>query len=246
MLLNSFLAELYALFAFLEMLLIPFLADLYAPELLTSLVSFSPALVSLYSALDLTEFALLRTSAAVGILFLADLYALFTFLGILLISFLADLYAFLADLYAPELLTSLVSFSPALVSLYSALDLTEFALLRTSAAVGILFLADLYALFTFLGILLISFLADLYAFLADLYAPELLTSLVSFSPALVSLYSAFDLTEFAFALAAFAVGDLEALSRRYFPNVAFATTSLVTTFLTNFAAFLAFFLTSSG
>ena len=157
--------------------------------------------------------------------FLADLYTLLASLEMLLNSFLAESYAlfafleillipFLADLYAPELLTSLVSFSPALVSLYSALDLTEFALLRTSAAVGILLLADLYALFTFLGILLISFLADLYAFLADLYAPDLLTSLVSFSPALVSLYSALDLTEFTFALAAFAVGDLEALSRR--------------------------------
>ena len=94
--------------------------------------------------------------------------------------------------------------------------------------------------------LLISFLADLYAFLADLYAPELLTSLVSFSPALVSLYSALDLTEFAFALAAFTVGDLEALSKKYFPTAFFAAISLVTTFLTNFAAFLAFFLTSSG
>ena len=94
--------------------------------------------------------------------------------------------------------------------------------------------------------LLIPFLADLYAFLADLYAPELLTSLVNFSPALVSLYSALDLTAFAFALAAFAAGDLEALSRRYLAAAALKAASLVTTFLTNFAEFLTFFLTSSG
>ena len=69
-----FLADLYALFAFLEMVLIPFLADLYAPELLTSLVSFSPALVTQYAAFETTELAFDFAALAVVLaLFLADL-----------------------------------------------------------------------------------------------------------------------------------------------------------------------------